>query len=85
MDIVDIVGKKEVIGISTQGQFTIPQQYFNILGFTNEAECFIHSDGFFIRPIKNVSSGKFTEQILADLISQGYERQELLDNFKKIP
>ena len=64
-------------------QLTIPLKYFETLGFNNEAECFLQEDGLFIRPLRDSGGGEFSEQILADLISQGYAGQELLDKFKE--
>lgn len=36
-----------------------------------------------IRPVKEQSGGEFAEQILADLISQGYSGNELLEKFRQ--
>lgn len=36
-----------------------------------------------LRPIKENTSGEFAEQILADLIRQGYSGEELLEKFKQ--
>jgi len=36
-----------------------------------------------LRPVKENTSGEFAEQILADLIRQGYSREELLEKFKQ--
>ena len=36
-----------------------------------------------IRPVKTNSGGEFAEQILADLVAQGYSGQELLDKFRE--
>jgi len=37
----------------------------------------------FIRPVRDTNAGEFSEQILADLISQGYEGPALLEKFKE--
>jgi hypothetical protein len=75
--------ERKIISISTKRQLTIPQKYFESLGFRSEAECIPQNGGIFIRPIRELNGGEFAEQILADLIAQGYEGQELLDQFKK--
>ena len=76
--------KREIVNISTKRQFTIPQEYFILLGFNNEAECFLRDGGLFIRPLHcNIYGSEFAEQILADLIAQGYEGQALLERFKE--
>ena len=83
VDKMRVVPKREIISITSDRQFTIPEKYFTTLGFRNEAECFFQDGGFFIRPLQNTISGEFAEQIFADLISQGYEGQELLKKFKE--
>jgi len=83
MQLTETVAKREVVGITTQRQVTIPKKYDTLLGFGNEAECFIQNGGLFIRPIHNVSGNDFAEYILADLIIQGYEGQMLLQRFKE--
>jgi len=73
--------ERKIISVSVKRQLTIPQKYFDALGFDNEAECILQEDGLLIRPMR-VAGGEFSEQILTDLISQGYEGQELLEKFK---
>lgn len=71
------------VKITSKRQFTIPQKYYKELGFGKDALCIL-GDGFLIiRPATQVSSGEFSEQILAELISEGYTGQTLLDEFKK--
>lgn len=36
-----------------------------------------------LRPVKENTNGEFAEQILADLIRQGYSGEELLEKFKQ--
>ena len=71
------------ISISAKRQITIPQKFFYMLGFDSEAECMVRGNELIIRPVKANSSGEFAEQILADLIKEGYSEQELLDKFKQ--
>ena len=73
----------KVISVSVKRQLTIPQKFFNALGFGNEAECIMQEDGLLIRPVRARDGNEFSEQILADLISQGYEGQQLLSKFKE--
>lgn len=74
--------ERKIISVSVKRQVTIPQKYFETLGFNNEAECILQEGGVLIRPIRDTNSGEFSEQILADLISQGFSGQELLERFK---
>ena len=75
--------ERKVISVSTRRQLTIPQKYYDVLGFNNEAECILQDGGLLIRPLQHTNGGEFSEQILADLISQGFEGQELLAKFKE--
>lgn len=71
------------VSISAKRQITIPQKFFTMLGFDTEAECMVRGNELVIRPAKTNTGGEFAEQILADLISQGYSGTELLERFKK--
>lgn len=70
------------IAISAKRQITIPQKFFSALGFDTEAECMVRGNELVIRPVKTSAGGEFAEQILADLIQQGYSGEELLARFK---
>ncbi len=70
------------ITISAKRQITIPQKFFEMLGFDGEAECIVRGKELVIRPIKEIIGGEFAEQILADLIAQGFEGEELLAQFR---
>ena len=82
-DNLRIKPERKIISVSVKRQLTIPQKYFEALGFSNEAECILHKGGLLVRPVRNTESGEFSEQILADLISQGYEGAALLEKFKE--
>ena len=69
------------IKISSKRQITIPQQYFDYLGFGKEAECILKDGELIIKPVKN-NGGEFAQEILADLLAQGYAGDELLAQFK---
>lgn len=71
------------VSISAKRQITIPQKFFAMLGFDTEAECMVRGNELVIRPAKTNTGGEFAEQILADLIAQGYSGEELLSRFKK--
>lgn len=70
------------VSISAKRQITIPQKFFTMLGFDTEAECMVRGNELVIRPAKTNSGGEFVEQILADLIAQGYSGDDLLARFK---
>lgn len=71
------------VSISSKRQITIPQKFFAMLGFDTEAECMVRGNELIIRPAKTNTGGEFAEQILADLIEQGYTGNELLQHFKQ--
>jgi bifunctional DNA-binding transcriptional regulator/antitoxin component of YhaV-PrlF toxin-antitoxin module len=74
--------ERKIISVSGKRQVTIPQKYFEALGFTNEAECILQNNAIIIRPISQTTGSEFSEQILADLIAQGFSGDELLIKFK---
>lgn len=74
---------RKTISISAKRQITIPQKYYDVLGFGNEAECIMQKEGLLIRPVRSTNGGEFAEQILADLISQGYSGSILMEKFKE--
>ncbi|NSW93053.1 MAG: AbrB/MazE/SpoVT family DNA-binding domain-containing protein [Firmicutes bacterium] len=76
--------ERKIIRISDKRQITIPQKYFEALGFSSEAECILQNNAIVIRPIRENSGGEFSEQILADLIAQGLSGEELLAKFKEM-
>ena len=79
---VAVVPQQKRVTISSKRQFTIPQRFFTEFGFDKEAVCTMAEGMLIIEPAKEVSNSEFSEQILADLIAEGYEGQELLIEFK---
>lgn len=72
------------ISVSSKRQITIPLRYFEELGIGTEVDCQLKDGGIFIRPVKTESSGEFDDLILADLIKEGYQGEELLEKFKEM-
>ncbi len=70
------------VTISSKRQFTIPQKFFTELGFDREADCIMGEGMLILRPVSSASGGDFAEQILAELIAEGYSGEELLKEFK---
>lgn len=73
--------EKKKVRISSKRQITIPQKFFSLLGFDTEAECMVRGNELVIRPVRT-NTGEFAEQILEDLIKQGYSGSDLLERFK---
>ena len=74
--------EKKIVSISSKRQITIPQKFFAMLGFTDEAECIVRGNELVVRPARQNAGGEFAEQILAELIAQGLSGDELLKQFK---
>ena len=77
-----IAPEQKKVTISSKRQFTIPQKFFTKLGFDREAVCTLGDGMLIIEPVKSENGGVFAEQILADLIAEGYSGQDLLSEFK---
>ncbi|HBE79960.1 MAG TPA: AbrB family transcriptional regulator [Firmicutes bacterium] len=76
------MGEIKKIKVSNKRQITIPAEFFEKLGIEKAVECFINEMGeMVIRPEK---SDYFAEEILQDLINQGYEKQQLVKKFKEM-
>ncbi len=74
---------KKLISVSQKRQITLPIEFFSSLEIGSEVECYMQNNAIVIRPVRN-ESGEFDEQILADLITQGYSGTELLEKFKEM-
>ena len=74
---------RKILSISSKRQITIPQKFYQTLGFGDEAECVMRGNELIIRPVKTVAGGEFAEQILAELIAEGLSGEELLSKFKE--
>lgn len=76
------VMERKKVSISAKRQITIPQKFFTMLGFDDEAECILRGNELVIRPVKESSGGEFAEQILTDLVNRGLNGDELIKAFK---
>lgn len=74
--------EQKKVTISSKRQFTIPQKFFTELGFGREAVCTLGNGMLIIEPARSENGGEFAEQILSDLIAEGYSGQELLSEFR---
>ena len=75
--------ERKKVSISAKRQITIPRKFYEAIGFTDEAECFLRGNELVIRPLCRNSGGEFAEQILAELISEGFSGDAMLEEFKK--
>ena len=82
MPVLATIPEQKKVTISSKRQFTIPQKFFTELGFDREAVCTLGDGMLIIEPARSENGGEFAEQILGDLIAEGYSGQELLSEFK---
>lgn len=82
MSAIAVMPEQKRVTISSKRQFTIPQKFFTELGFDREAICTLGEGMLIIEPVRPENGGEFAEQILSDLIAEGYSGQELLSEFK---
>jgi len=69
------------ISVSRKRQITIPQRFFEKLHIGEEVECIMTNSEIIIRPVRQET--EFAEEILKDLITKGYQGEELLAQFRK--
>ena len=71
------------ISVSSKRQITIPMSFFNMLGIKNEVECYVKDNALIIKPVREEDSGYFAEEILKDLVNQGYKDDALIEAFSQ--
>ena len=74
--------ERKQVTITSKRQFTIPQKFFTELGFDRSAVCSVSDGKLIIEPVTPISGGEFAEQILKELIDEGYNGNELLAEFR---
>ena len=75
-----IIAEQKRVSITSKRQFTIPQKFFTALGFDKEAICTMGDGMLIIQP--STDESEFSEQILAELIEEGYSGKKLFKEFK---
>jgi len=71
---------RKKIGVSAKRQMTIPKQFYDELQLENEVLCEMVDDSLIISAVKKELD--FSEDILEDLIREGYEAgDELIQEF----
>ena len=76
--------ERKIINVTGKRQVTIPLRFYEKLRLGKEIECVLTDDAIMLRPLANSDDGfGFTMEILKDLISQGYNGDELLAKFAK--
>ena len=71
------------VKVSKQRQITIPKDFYDALNLTDEAFIEFNGREITIRPAED-EVVDFSEDILRDLVGQGYAGNELISRFTKI-
>ena len=74
--------ERKIINVTGRRQITIPSRFYDKLHFGREVECFLTDDAIVLRPLAT-SDDSFAMEILKDLVSQGYNGDELLTRFER--
>ena len=72
--------ERKIISVTGKRQVTIPLKFYEKLRFGKEVECFLTNDAIVLRPFSNTDDN-FTMEILRDLVSQGFNGDELIVKF----
>ncbi len=68
--------------ISAKRQVTIPQIFYEDLGFEKEVEFIRRGNELILRPVRDDMD--FSKEILEDLVAQGLSGQELINEFAAV-
>ena len=72
--------ERKIINVTGKRQVTIPLKFYEKLRFGKEVECCLADNAVILRPFSNSDDG-FTMEILRDLVTQGYNGDELIEKF----
>ena len=78
----NIVNEEKRVKITSKRQFTIPQKFYKELGFNKEAVCIMGDGMLILYPAPDAADSEFAEDILTDLIAEGFSGNDLLIEFK---
>ncbi len=70
--------EKKLISITSERQLTIPQEFYMLLGFENEAICTLVDGALIIEPASHVPSGEFD-----DFIKSGVNTRDFSSEMKR--
>ena len=70
------------INVSEKRQITIPKYFYDRLEMGNEVVCELRENEIVLRAVPQ--SEDFSEEILKDLVAQGFEGQDLIREFQRI-
>lgn len=77
----DQSSERKQITISEKRQVTIPKRFFDALGLGSQVVCEVRGDELILK--KAPKESDFSEEILKDLITEGYTDTALLQEFQQ--
>ena len=75
-------GEVKQINVSEKRQITIPKHFYDTLGMGEEIICELRGNEIVLREVPKAED--FSEEILKDLVAQGFEGQDLISEFQKL-
>lgn len=75
--------QKKRVAVSSKRQISIPKEFYDDLNIKNEIIMEKINDNLVIKPADYDNYEDFTEEILRDLIAEGYPKDELVDKLKE--
>lgn len=86
MERSSMANKKEKIirqiKVSEKRQITIPKRFYDALGVEKEVICELRGNEIVLRGVPQTED--FSEEILSDLVAQGFEGQNLIREFQEV-
>ena len=78
----EVMTSKKVkrVAVSSKRQISIPKEFYDDLGIGDEVVMEVKNNSLIIKPIKE-GFEDFSEEILKELVSEGYEGEDLLAEF----
>lgn len=70
------------INVSKKRQITIPKHFYDVLGIGQEVICELRGNEIVLRGVPSFED--FSEEILKDLVEQGLNGQDLIQEFQKV-
>ena len=69
------------VSVSSKRQISIPKEYYDLLGIGGEVNLELYGNHIVVKPV-NENFDDFSENILQDLIEEGYNGPDLMREFK---
>ncbi|MDI3547025.1 MAG: hypothetical protein PWR10_677 [Halanaerobiales bacterium] len=76
--------KSRLATVTKKRQFTIPKDFFEELGMKpGKVRCILDNGRIIIEPIQSTSFWDFSGDLLEELVNEGFEGKELVNEFKQ--